>query len=171
MSNIERSGTGSRRPAAVVVRPAEVRDIDRVAEIERASFGDPWSRRSFTHLVDDPRVFFRVSLLPSGELVGYVVAWFVAGEGEIANIAVVPSARGRGIGAALLDAAMEAGAEHGAETLYLDVRETNAAARALYASRGFEQVGRRRSYYRNPVEDALVLRCRLDRRPLERRER
>src|SRR3712207_1359794 len=91
-------------------------------------------------------------------VVGYVVAWFAGGEGEIANVAVAPLARGRGIGGQLLDAAIAAAADHGAEALYLDVRESNARARALYDSRGFVEVGRRRRYYRRPDEDAIVLR-------------
>jgi ribosomal-protein-alanine acetyltransferase len=90
-------------------------------------------------------------------VVGYAVAWFAADEAELANLAVAASARGRGVGALLLDAVLAEAAHRGAATVYLEVRESNAAARRLYASRSFAEVGRRRRYYHNPAEDALVL--------------
>jgi ribosomal-protein-alanine N-acetyltransferase len=133
--------------------------VPEVTEIEHACFSDPWSEASFRQAVDNRGVFFRVATEGAGgRVVGYVVAWFAAGEGEIANVAVAPSARGRGIGGMLLDAAIAAAGDQGAEALYLDVRESNARARALYDSRGFVEVGRRRRYYRRPAEDAIVLR-------------
>ena len=137
-------------------RPATPADLDAVAAIERASFSDPWSRKAFAGLLDNPAVLFTTAHT-SGELVGYVVAWFAADESEIANIAVAPAARGQKIGALLLDAALAEAARRGAATTYLEVRESNVAARALYASRGFTELGRRRRYYRHPTEDALVL--------------
>jgi ribosomal-protein-alanine N-acetyltransferase len=79
-------------------------------------------------------------------------------EGEIANLAVAPDWRGRGIGALLLVTAITAARSRDATALYLEVRDSNDAARALYAAHGFLEVGRRRRYYRKPVEDALVLR-------------
>jgi ribosomal-protein-alanine N-acetyltransferase len=133
--------------------------IPEVAAIEKACFSDPWSEASFRQAVDSPGVFFRVATEGAGGVVvGYVVAWFAGGEGEVANVAVAPAARGRGLGGLLLDAAIAAAAEHRAEALYLDVRESNARARALYDSRGFVEVGRRRRYYRRPAEDAIILR-------------
>ena len=148
-------------PAAprVVLVAAERVHLPEVAAIEQACFSDPWSEASFRQALDNRTVFFRVATDGAGGLVvGYVVAWFAGGEGEIANVAVAPHARGRGIGGLLLDAAVRAAVECGAEALYLDVRESNARARALYASRGFVEVGRRRRYYRRPSEDAIVLR-------------
>ena len=132
-------------------------DVDAIAAIERASFADPWTRESFAQLAGRADVCFRVAEI-DGEVAGYLVAWFVADEGELANIAVAPGARGRGVGAALLDELLATAAAHGVEAVFLEVRESNAVARALYAARGFEEVGRRRGYYRRPVEDALVLR-------------
>jgi ribosomal-protein-alanine N-acetyltransferase len=92
---------------------------------------------------------------------GYVVAWFVLEEGEIGNLAVAGEARRQGLGARLLDHAIAAVRRSDVDVLYLEVRDSNAAARALYASRGFVEVGRRREYYRRPKEDALVLRLDL----------
>ena len=148
-----------------VLAPASRGHIAEVTAIEEASFSDPWSESSFRQAIDNPGVFFQVATEGAGgPVVGYVVAWFAADEGEIANVAVAPSARGRGVGGLLLDAAIVAAADHGAEALYLDVRESNARARALYDSRGFIEVGRRRRYYRRPAEDAIVLRRGIDRK-------
>lgn len=148
-----------------VLAPAARAHVLEVAAIERACFSDPWSEGSFRQALENPGVFFRVATEGAGgPVVGYVVAWFAADEGEIANVAVAPSSRGRGIGGLLLDAAIAAAAEYGAQALYLDVRESNAPARALYDSRGFVEVGRRRRYYRRPSEDAIVLRRGIDSR-------
>ena len=142
----------------VAIRPAAARDLDAIVAIERASFGDPWSHASFAALLGNPAVWFRVAEGDAGAVAGYVVTWFAADEGEVANIAVQGARRGHGVGAALLDAALAEAGARGCAAVYLEVRESNAPARALYASRGFEEVGRRRGYYRRPTEDALVLR-------------
>ena len=90
---------------AVLMR-AERAHVAQVAAIERACFSDPWTEASFRQALENPSVFFRVATDGAGGLVvGYVVAWFAGGEGEIANVAVAPSARGRGIAGQLLDAA------------------------------------------------------------------
>lgn len=144
-----------------LIRSATTSDIDAVTAIERVAFGDPWSRNAFASLVANPAVMFQVAVAPAAlagvAVLGYVVAWFAADEAEIGNIAVCPSARGRKLGARLLDVALGEAVRRGAATTYLEVRESNIAARRLYASRGFAVLGRRRGYYRHPVEDALVL--------------
>ena len=143
-------------PASVRVRLATAADLPAVAAIEQAAFSDPWSPSSFRALLRTSAVCFSVAD-HGGIVVGYSVAWFAADEAELANLAVGAPARGRGVGALLLDAVLAHAAHRGAATVYLEVRESNAAARRLYASRHFAEVGRRRRYYRNPVEDALVL--------------
>ena len=145
----------------IILRPAEVNDLDAVVAIERRSFTDPpWSRASFTALVNSPRAFFTVACALA-TVVGYVVAWLVGDEAEVANLAVAPEWRGRGVGAALLDAALDEARRGGAHVAHLEVRDSNVPARALYGSRGFTPVGRRRRYYQAPVEDAVLLRCDL----------
>lgn len=150
----------SNEAASVSVRAATLADMQRVSEIEGDAFSDPWSRAAFERLVAerDPRVLFDVAFSEDGRVVGYVVAWFVIDEGEIANIAVEREARSRGIGTLLLRTVIAEARARKVDTIYLEVRDSNAAARALYASHGFEEIGRRRRYYRRPVEDALVLR-------------
>jgi [ribosomal protein S18]-alanine N-acetyltransferase len=152
--------TNEHARAPVVLRPAREEDIDAVLAIEHGSFGDPWNRSAFVDLVGDPRVAFLIADA-GGAVRGYVVAWFVLDEGEIGNLAVARDARRRGIGALLLDGAIASVRGSDVDTLYLEVRDSNAAARALYASRDFVEVGRRREYYRKPKEDALVLRLDL----------
>ena len=93
-----------------------------------------------------------------GHVVGYVVAVRAADEAEILNLCVAPTARRAGTGRALVRAMLDRVAAHGARAAYLEVRDSNRAARRLYEGEGFEEVGRRRGYYRRPVEDAIVLR-------------
>ncbi|HYY55935.1 MAG TPA: ribosomal protein S18-alanine N-acetyltransferase [Pyrinomonadaceae bacterium] len=91
------------------------------------------------------------------EIVGFIAARFTVGEVHINNVAVRQSFRRRGIGAALLDRALAEGARMGARTALLEVRAGNLAAQALYARLGFRVTGRRRGYYTEPPEDALVM--------------
>ena len=140
-----------------VLRPAVASDLDAIQRIEHLVFSDPWSAESFAPEFTDPYTWFRVAEV-EGELVGYVVARIVAQQGEIANIAVIPAQQGTGLGGRLLDAAVAAADAEDCEAVWLEVRVSNNAAQRLYASRGFEPIGRRRGYYRAPVEDALVLR-------------
>ncbi len=148
-------------PAGVTVRAAEEGDLAGIHAIESASFGDPWSLEGFRDLIDHPRAKLEVALGAEGEVLGYAVAWYVADESEIANIAVAPSARRRGIGALLLDRILGAAAEFGAKMVFLEVRESNEEARKLYEARDFEIAGRRKKYYRSPDEDALIMRRKL----------
>ena len=140
------------------VQPARLLDVPAILEIERAVFSDPWSAQSFREALGHPAVYFSCARRDEGDVLGYVVAWFVADEGEIANLAVARSAWGEGIGRALLDGALSEAVSRDVTAVYLEVRESNERARRLYESRGFEDVGRRRGYYRRPIEDAIVLR-------------
>ena len=147
----------SSKPA---LRPAETADIDQIVEIEQACFSDPWERRSLASLIGDSRVVFAVAEGDDRRIKGYVTAWFVLNEGEIGNLAVAPQWRGGGIGSSLLDGVISHTADRGVTRLFLEVRESNTVARQLYESRDFLEIGRRRRYYRQPVEDAVVLhRC------------
>lgn len=157
--------------ATLVVRPAEEYDIPEVLRIERASFADPWSADSFLTSLELDRMRFLVAeerregdavQAGDGVLLGYVIALMLAGEAEVADIAVSSDARRRGVGGLLLDAVTDELAQRGVRSVYLEVRESNTAARALYESRAFRQVGRRRGYYQHPVEDALLLKREIE---------
>ena len=147
-----------------VLQPASQADLREIADLEVACYSDPWPATAFAALPDNPAVHFQVAREgEGGPVAGYVVAWFAADEGEVANLAVTPRLRQRGFGLALLDSVLAEAAERGTRSLFLEVRESNAAARKLYASRNFREVGRRKRYYRSPEEDALILRCTLKR--------
>jgi ribosomal-protein-alanine N-acetyltransferase len=142
-----------------LLRPAVETDLLKVVAIERSCFADPWSEESFRRLLAGEPAIFLVAVFPPDDTVaGYVIAFSIDGDAEILNIAVDAAFRGKGLAGQMLDAALiELGARR-VSNAYLEVRESNRAARALYASRGFTEIGRRPAYYRRPVEDALVLR-------------
>ena len=155
------SGTRSGAPELkkLSLQRAKSSDLLEVAALERECYADPWPASAFATLPDNTRVYFTLARHDvQGRLAGYVVAWYVVDEGELANLAVAPGYRGRGIGGALLDAMLADAGTRGITQVYLEVRESNVAARRLYAGRDFEEVGRRKQYYRNPMEDALILR-------------
>jgi len=143
---------------AIALRPALIADVKAMAAIELVAFSDPWPASSFAEMLPMAHSRMVVAVDAQEVLVGYCILLSAADEGEIANIAVRPTERGRGIGAMLLDDALAAAARMGVTQLFLEVRTSNAAARALYASRSFVSVGRRTAYYSDPTEDALVLR-------------
>lgn len=162
MTDTHPRATPALPPRHLLIRAARRDDVDDVAAIERQAFSDPWSANSFRALFGNPLVHFAVAEETiTGRLLGYVVTWFVVDEGEIANLAVADDMRRAGVGARLLDHALDIARERRCQVVFLEVRESNAAARGLYASRGFEVAGRRSKYYRKPVEDALVLRREL----------
>lgn len=152
------TGSTTSPPSGILLRRARASDLPGILAIERVSFTDPWSRSSFTAILEQPRVYFAAALDAAGSVLGYTVAWFVLDEAELANLAVAPEARGKGIGALLLRGALAAAEERGVAAMYLEVRASNVPARALYSAHGFVEVGRRAAYYRRPVEDALILR-------------
>jgi len=125
--------------------------------IERAAFSDPWT---LAHLAECLRQGIPFLVATDGaRIVGYVIARTAADEAEILTLGVADGARRRGIGRALVRAARARVAALGARAVYLEVRESNLAARHLYAAEGFVAVGRRAGYYRRPTEDAIVLRA------------
>src|SRR4249919_2067074 len=146
---------------SVAIRPACEADIPLIHRMEQACFSDPWEVESIAAALTMPHMQAWVAEQGEGtarELVGYVIGLFMTGESEVADLAVEPSLRGRGIGGMLLDQLLSHSRSQGVEKVFLEVRASNSAAQALYESRGFLEVGRRRAYYRNPVEDALLLR-------------
>lgn len=150
------------QPAMTVLtlRPALSEDLDAVVEIERESFTDAWSEASFRSLFGRGEVAFIVAAADTErgeEVAGYVIATFAADQGEITNLAIRPELRRAGHASRLLDFVHREAARRAATSMWLEVRETNVAARALYASHGYREVGRRARYYEHPTEDALVL--------------
>lgn len=148
------------------LRHATLADVEPMLLIEAASFSDPWSRHALTSAVESPGIVVTVAELAAGpagrpEVGGYSVIARAADEAELLNLAVAGTARGRGLGAALVERAIADARQWGARAMFLEVRASNAAALGLYERTGFREVGRRRGYYRRPVEDALILRREL----------
>jgi ribosomal-protein-alanine N-acetyltransferase len=121
------------------------------------AFADPWNAGDFVDAVAGGVPFLVAET--DGGTVGYAIGRVAADEGEILNVAVHPDQRRRGVARRLVAGLLAALAAAGARQVYLEVRESNAAARQLYAAFGFGEVGRRARYYRRPVEDAVVLRA------------
>ncbi len=144
------------------VRLMKSADVPSVAEIEREAFTTPWKAETFEGLIGRDGMELLVMEDPDGTVVGYAVLWCILDQGELANIAVRPEDRGRGLGAQLLREVLSACRERGVQSLYLEVRASNEAAIKLYGQFGFQDVGRRRDYYRNPTEDARIMEVVLD---------
>lgn len=142
-----------------LLRPAVEGDLRDIVRIERASFADPWTEESFRRLTfGEPAIFLVAVFPPDSVIAGYAIAFSVGEDAEVLNVAVDPVFRGKGLAGQMLDAVLIELGARGVRTAFLEVRESNSAARALYGSRGFTEIGRRVRYYRRPVEDALVMR-------------
>lgn len=128
-----------------------------VAGLEKLCFSDPWSENSIASELCNPLSLWLVAEA-AGTVVGYVGSQTVMDETDMMNIAVHPDCRRQGIAAALVNALVASLQDMGSHSLTLEVRASNAPARALYDMLGFQQVGLRRNYYHNPKEDALILR-------------
>jgi ribosomal-protein-alanine N-acetyltransferase len=138
------------------IRRMTTADLDRVSEIEAASFSDPWTRAML--LSEMTNELSRNFVAEEGGVVlGFVIAWMVADEAHILDLAVDPAHRSAGAGRELTRAVLETGMQEGASYLVLEVRRSNKGARRLYSALGFKVVGRRPGYYRDNGEDALVM--------------
>lgn len=136
------------------VRDWKEEDLPSIAEIEKLSFSDPWSEQSLKETFASS-VFKGFVAEEDGRVIGYSGVLFCY-DAEIALIAVHPSFRRRGIAGKLLDRSLAFSEEKGAENVFLEVRTSNAPARALYESRGFIPISIRKAYYADG-EDAIVM--------------
>ncbi len=144
----------------ISIRQARLTDIRAILAIERESFPTPWSRWTFLAELKQPVSHFLVagpSPAEPWQLWGYIIFWVVADEMHILNLAVHPKHRRRGIAWNLLVEALNQARAQGAQVAWLEVRPSNSAARTLYESFGFEEVGRRPRYYDDTQEDAILL--------------
>jgi [ribosomal protein S18]-alanine N-acetyltransferase len=141
----------------VVLRDMREDDLAEVLKVEGISYSVPWSETTFLGLLRRRDAELVVAVRGAG-IIGHAVYWYVLDQGELGNVAVSPDARGQGIGAMLVAEVVARAEKRGVRELFLEVRPSNGSARHLYEKFGFEQVGRRRNYYQEPIEDALVLR-------------
>jgi len=157
----------------VRIEPMRPADLEAVLQIERASFRTPWSRQAFLHELERNRVaglwVARGERSGAAAVVGYLCLWAVADEVHVTNLAVHPGWRGQGIGRFLLGTLLAHHHAQGARRAFLEVRPGNVEARRLYEGLGFQEIGRRRGYYVDTGEDALLLEARLDEEPFASR--
>ena len=131
--------------------------VAEVAALEAMCFSEPWSEKSVASELTNPLSLWLVAL--EGEnVIGYVGSQTVMGWSDMMNVAVHPDHRRLGVGKALIEELIRQLREQGSENLTLEVRASNENAKALYAGLDFMEVGRRKNYYHNPKEDALILR-------------
>ena len=142
-------------------------DLDEVLAIERASFSMPWSRGAFLYEMQQNRVArCWVARDATGVVAGYLCLWEVSDEIHITNVAVRPELRRRGIARALLSSVLDDARGRRFKIVVLEVRPSNQHAVSLYESFGFRVVGRRRGYYYDTGEDALVMEVGLSGEPV-----
>lgn len=137
--------------------PAAKEHLPQIAALEKLCFpADPWSEELFRAALENPAVSILLAEGPDGAVLGYAVLSTVLDEGNLDNIAVAPSARRQGVADALLETILRLGRGR-LSALMLEVRASNAPAIALYQKHGFAAVGRRKNYYDNPREDAVLM--------------
>ena len=141
----------------LTLRKMTVEDVSAVVDLDQKSFSLPWPERSFRfELTDNPASRCWVAEL-EGRVVGMIVVWLIVDEAHVATIATHPEYRRQGIGRRLLAYALRHMIPDGAHSSFLEVRESNLAAQEMYRKFGYEVTGRRRRYYRDNDEDAILM--------------
>ena len=141
----------------VRIVPMNADHLDEVAELERICFSTPWSRNMLAEELDNMLSAFLVALDDTDRVVGYAGVQVILDEGYITNIAVRPECRRQGVAAKLLQVFLDFARANKLSFLTLEVRASNYDAIALYGSRGFRSMGRRKNYYEHPREDAIIM--------------
>ena len=131
--------------------------VKAVAELEKLCFSDPWSENSVASELTNKLALWLVAE-EEGRVAGYIGSQTCTDESDVMNVAVHPDFRRRGMAEALVNALVEELKVIGSHCLTLEVRASNVPAISLYGKLGFLEVGRRKNYYRNPREDALIMR-------------
>ena len=139
------------------IRKMEEKDISSVESIEKRVFSIPWSEKSFLDACMTPENIYLVAETEDGSIAGYCGLWTVLGEGDITNMAVAETYRKCGVGRKLMEAMEQEGRRMDVSIFFLEVRESNEAARHLYDSVGYTNIGTRKRFYERPVEDAIVM--------------
>lgn len=140
----------------VIIRRMTEKDLMEVVNIEKQAFSDPWSYESFKSDLNNEMALPIVAIY-SEQVAGYSCIYVAADEMQLGNFAVSPEHRKLGIGKLMMDEMLRLAAERNSEKIFLEVRESNTLAISLYSRYGFRAVGRRNGYYRNPVENAIIM--------------
>jgi len=137
------------------------KDLEAVLSIERTSFPNPWPASTFLGEIQNRSISHAyVAVAASGgreAVIAYVIFWLIADEAQLNNIAIHPDYRRQGVGEWLMKRTLDMVRDLGGNFVILEVRSSNQSAQGLYRKLGFFEIGRRRSYYFNPEEDALVM--------------
>jgi ribosomal-protein-alanine N-acetyltransferase len=133
-------------------------DIDGVLAVEQQSFTTPWSREGFVNEMNNELSYYLV-MVEAGKIIGYAGMWLIVDEAHVTNVAVLPTYRGKRLGEKLMSALLEHAKNRGAVRMTLEVRASNMVAQGLYSKFGFTSQGRRRNYYTDTKEDALIMWC------------
>ena len=142
---------------SVEIRRMTLDDLPAVIALDQLSFSLPWPERSFRfELTDNQASRCWVAEL-DGKIVGMIVAWMLVDEAHVATIATHPDHRRQGVARKLLKYALRYMSKEGAVTSFLEVRESNSAAQEMYRQFGYEEVGRRKRYYKDTNEDAILM--------------
>lgn len=141
----------------MIVRKADISDLETILSLETSCFSDPWSEESFIRAFEDGLCEFAVAEDESG-VFGYILFSTFFEDAEIMSVAVRSGKRHLGAGKVLVERALGRSSELGASRCFLEVRESNDAARNLYRGLGFKELRKIRNYYRLPTEDAIVMR-------------
>ncbi len=139
-----------------IIRQMDKKDIEQVERIEKEIFSIPWSAHSFEDAAMTKENIYLVCEC-NGVIAGYCGLWTVLGEGNITNMAVDKEYRKKGIGEALMKEMEKRGRQKDVDIFFLEVRQSNAAARRLYDKMGYKEIGTRKRFYERPVEDAIVM--------------
>lgn len=140
----------------IVIRTMSERDSSAVWELEKKCFSVPWSEESIRAMFSE-KGYWNLTARDDGSLVGYIGMKAVLDEADITNVAVDPERRRQGIGKMLLRGLLAKAGELGIRRIFLEVRVSNTAARALYEQAGFRTVDVRKNYYEKPKEDAYIM--------------
>lgn len=146
-----------KEPVSYRLVPMDRELVVQVAEIERMNFSHPWTEEMLQEELDNMLSSFICALGENGVVMGYAGLTVVAGEGYINNVAVRQEYRRQGVASELLKVFLRFGKAQGLNFLTLEVRASNEAAKRLYMKHGFAQVGRRKNYYDDPKEDAILM--------------
>ena len=137
-------------------------DAATIATLEKTCFSCPYSENALAEMIASPLHPSFVLRDEEGELLGYLLGQAIPPEGDLLRLAVHPNGRRRGYGRIIIEAFLSHLRSIGCTVCFLDVREHNLAAQALYTSYGFSPIDRRKSYYHLPTEDAIVMRLSLE---------
>lgn len=149
-------------PSDINIIPLEDCHIPMVCKVEEDNFTDPWSEESFRSILMSSFAFSFGAFDGVGCLLGYIILSFVVDVGEVLDIAVAVDRKKMGVGTQLMSHAHSFLKEKGGSEVFLEVRESNTAARSLYSKQGYEAVGIRKNYYSNPKENAIMMKKALN---------